>query len=61
MLIILDDWVGAGINMRNGLLPAMLTKIRHACISVFNLVQNVMAISPQVRMQVTHYMIWGLP
>ena len=38
MLIILDDWIGAGVNMRTGLLPAMLTKIRHASISIFNLV-----------------------
>lgn len=34
----MDDWIGAGINMRSGLLANMLTKIRHAKISVFNLV-----------------------
>ena len=38
MLVILDDWVGAGINMRTGLLPALLTKMRHARMSIFNLV-----------------------
>jgi len=38
VLLILDDLIGAQINMRSGLLPAIMTKLRHANISVFNLI-----------------------
>lgn len=37
MLLILDDLIGAQINMRSGLLPAIMTKIRHGNISCINL------------------------
>lgn len=50
MLFIFDDLISSGVNMRSGVIANLYTSFRHANISVFNLVQNVMAISPQVRM-----------
>ena len=38
VLLIMDDLIGAQINLRSGLLPAIMTKIRHANISCFNLI-----------------------
>ena len=36
VLLILDDWV-ADVNMRNGLLPSIMVKLRHGNISIFNI------------------------
>ena len=46
ILLILDDLIGAQVNMRSGLLPALMTKLRHGNISCFNLIQNIMAVNP---------------
>jgi hypothetical protein len=38
VLLIMDDLIGAQINMRSGLLPAIITKLRHGNVSCFNLI-----------------------
>lgn len=35
MLLILDDLISAGVNMRNGIIPNLYTAFRHCDISVF--------------------------
>lgn len=57
----MDDLIGAQVNMRSGLLPAIMTKLRHGNISCINLLQNIMSVNPQVRMQQTHYILYNLP
>jgi len=46
MLLILDDLISAGINMRNGIIANLYTSFRHCDISVFFLTQNIMYMSP---------------
>jgi len=46
MLFICDDFLGAQIPTKTGLLPALLTKLRHGNCSIFMLVQDIKGISP---------------
>jgi len=61
-LFLLDDLMGdVDMTSRHSILPSMMTKIRHAGVSTINCTHHYKGISPTMRLQQTHIIVFGLP